>query len=154
MLGGLFPSAPKRAAAEAFDPNDDLSAFAKAKKKKFRSKPSNITVVVLDKFKHNIPRGKRRDQLKTAGRVKVIQVQRNMSAKQVRNCIKQGFKTLPLTEWTYLNSSSYGLLSISEVQDLTGEDVVSKYAKGSLYVSEGEVPTENVRLFESRGSLL
>ena len=50
-----------------------------------------------------------------------------------------------------MNSSSYGLLSISEVQDLTGEDVVSKYAKGSLYVSEGEVPTENVRLFENRG---
>ena len=47
MLGGLFPSAPKRAAAEAFDPNDDLSAFAKAKKKKFCSKPSNITVVDL-----------------------------------------------------------------------------------------------------------
>lgn len=137
----------KISAGELFDPNDDLSAFYKSKKKKFRCKPSSINIVIMETYKHNIPRGKRRDQLKTAGRVKAVQINRSMSHKQVRNCLKQGFKNLPLTTWTYLNSSSSGLLSVNEVQDLTGEYLVSKYTKSSLYLCEGEAPAKNVRLF-------
>lgn len=96
-------SLPKRSAEVAFDPSDDsLSAFTKQKKKKFRCKPSNITVVVMSTFKHNIPRGKRRDQLRDAGRVKIVQVQRNMSPKQVCNAIKLAFKNIKLNSWTLL----------------------------------------------------
>lgn len=150
MLAGMFSSSSssvisKRSAEIAFDPNEDsLSAFSKQKKNKFRCKPSNVTVVVLAEFKRNIPRGRRRDQLRDAGRVKIIQFQRSMSAKQVANSIKQGFKAIKLSSWTYCSSTSYGMLDASESQELTGEDIVLKYVKSSLYLCESEVPFKDV----------
>ena len=132
--------------ASSFNPtNDCLSAFSRQKKKRFRCKPSSVSVVVLAKFRQNIPRGRQRDQLRDAGRVRIVQFQRNMSPKQVSNCLKQAFKSIKLDSWTYCSSSGYGMLHASESQQLSGEDIVSKYAKSSLYICESEVP-EHVRL--------
>ena len=149
----MFPSSSststalhaKRSASFSFDPTEDsLSDFSKQKKKKFRSKPSSVTVVAMEYFKTNIPRGKRREQLKNDGRIKAILVQRDMSSKQVRNAIKQGFSDKKLATWTYLRCGSDGLLNVSESQSLSGGDVISKFSKGSLYLCERGAPVESV----------
>lgn len=152
----MFPSSSstalalhsKRSASLAFDPTEDgLSDFSKQKKKRFRSKPSSVTIVAMENFKTNIPRGKRRDQLRDAGRIKTIFIQRDMSSKQVRNAIKQGFLDKKLVNWSYLRCGSDGLLNVSDSQSLSGEDVVSKFSKGSLYLCERGTPVEIVSYF-------
>ena len=65
LLGKMFPSSSSSTAitlhakrSATFDPTEDgLSDFSKQKKKRFRSKPSNVTVVAMENFKTNIPRG-------------------------------------------------------------------------------------------------
>ena len=105
----------------------------------------------MENFKTNIPRGKRRDQLRNTGRIKNILIQRDMSSKQVRNAIRQGFQDNKLVSWTYLRCGGDGLLSISESQSLNGEEVVSKFSKGSLYLCERGAPMEIVSILYSWG---
>lgn len=129
----------------AFDPTEDsLAEYAKKKKKRFRSKPSSITVVVMEEYKKNIPRGKRRDKLRDDGRIRNVLIQRNMTSKQVRRAIECEFKDKKLFSWSYLQCSGDGFLCTSESQLLTGEDIISKFSKGSLYLCEKGPPIEDV----------
>ena len=61
-LSTLFGSSSqhKRPQKDVFDPTDTcLAEPARKKKKAFRSKPSNITVVVLLQFVSYVPRGEK-----------------------------------------------------------------------------------------------
>ena len=144
-LSTLFGSSSqhKRPQKDVFDPTDTcLAEPARKKKKAFRSKPSNITVVVLPQFVSYVPRGKKREQLKRDNRLKVLSFERRMTPKQVQEVIKKGFANLKLETWTYLDCSADGMLSKVESNDVDGEKVVSR--KGSLYLCQSKVCDEDV----------
>ena len=55
----------------------------------------------------------------------------------------QEFNDIKLLSWIYLKCNSDGFLCVAESQLLTGEDIVSRFSKGSLYLCEkGTTPTK------------
>ena len=134
MLARMFPSSRSAPKKRSFDPTADCLALpAQKKKKAFRAKPSNVTVVMMPEFRHDVPKGKRRADLKKANRIQVVQLSRSMSPQQVKNAIVKAFKR---ERWTVLECSQQGILSRSCSQSLDGKSAVSR--KGSLYLCEDE----------------
>ena len=72
ILSHLFPSSmsrPSKRPLKAFDPAADCVASVQQKKKKaFKSKPSNVAVIMVND-KSTIPRGKARKMLDGQGKV-------------------------------------------------------------------------------------
>ena len=65
------------------------TAHQKKKKAAIRYKPNKVTVILV--LEKGVPKGKYRRHLKSDGNELTIEVKRNMSAKEVKNCILREF---------------------------------------------------------------
>ena len=59
------------------------------RKNKFQSRPTKITVVLLDKYMPSVPKGKVRRSLASQGRIMSLQFHRGLSADAVNTKIKE-----------------------------------------------------------------
>ena len=95
ILSRLFPSSvscPPKRPLKAFNPASECVALSQHKKKKaFKSKPSNVQVIMVYD-KSTIPRGKPRKMLESQGKVQKIELRREMSSREVNNCVLRSFK--------------------------------------------------------------
>ena len=136
-LAELYPASkhtPVKRLGEAFDPLQECVAlpFKKAKKSS-RVKPVTLEFIILPhSYSLVLPKGKKRQQLKTEGRVKYIPIKRTMSPLQLRNAIVSGFNHLNVDSWEFLEASG-GKLVKCENQDLGG-DIVQR--RGAVYLIE------------------
>ena len=99
-----------------------------------RLKLTTLTVVVMKKYERAIPRGKRRQQLSSEGRVRPVKQSRSMSPLQVKNAILRAFEGV-ISNFTVLESDQCGHnLFQSPKQDIDGEAAVQR--RGCLYLCE------------------
>lgn len=109
-----------------FDPS-----IVHSKKKKKKSRPSSVPVVMLKNFSRAIPKGRFREKLVSQGRIQTLRVQREMSSSEIRSKIT---KVFDVVDYTVLecDGSGHGLLKSAE-QDADGEYVA---LRSSLYLCE------------------
>lgn len=138
-LSTMFPSStpgPKKR-PRSFDPTSECCVSSAQKKKKAaisQGRPTNIQVVLLQRFTPNLPRGKHRSLLKNKGRILTLQFRRSMSVLDVKNTLRQSFSNIEdFDTWSVLECMDNNL-SISKKQDLDGEDVINR--KGALYLMQ------------------
>ena len=102
----MFPSssAPKRPRlSSSFDPMKQCVALPKQQKKKaIRCKPSKLTVIIVEDYTKDVPRGNYRKELQKSGRVSKLEFTRNMSAHEVQSAIIRGFQHLQVARITFL----------------------------------------------------
>ena len=96
--------------SRTFDPRAKCVVAENQRKKKAsvpnkKGKTSSGTVVVLDKYTSNVPRGKARQKLATSGKMQSVLYTRDMSSVQVETKIKSVFN---LSDYTVLESDSSG----------------------------------------------
>ena len=112
-LASCFPSTTtrKRSLEPSFDLSADCVALPQQKKKKSTSqgrlKLTTLTVVVMKKYERAIPRGKRRQQLSSEGRVRPVKLSRSMSPLQVKNAILCAFEGV-ISNFTVLECDQCG----------------------------------------------
>ena len=140
VLSNLFPTSSgggSRKRSSTFDPTAECVASARQKKKKaaIRFKASKITVILVSSPDKGVPKGKDRHKLKRDGDEQVIEVKRNMSAKEVKNCILRAFL---IENYNVLKSTQDGKLSIAENQMPAGDDAIENITKRKfpLYICE------------------
>ena len=140
----LFPSssAPKRPKLSgAFDPTRTCVALhQKQKKKAVRSKPSKVTVIVVQDASKGVPRGKNRKKLQEAGHIAKLEFMRDMSTLQVKNTIISGFQHLSLASFIYLtcDSENSHMLRADIKQEKDGELIVNaaQARKSTMYIAK------------------
>ena len=136
ILSRLFPSSmsrPSKRPLKAFDPAADCVASVQQKKKKaFKSKPSNVTVIIVND-KSTIPRGKARKMLDGQGKVQKIEFRREMSNREVTNSVLRNFSINNLVGFTLLQS---GGLHPSQNQEPDGEYIIvdGRRKSGPIYI--------------------
>lgn len=122
---------------KAFDPAAECVALGQQKKKRaFKSKPSNVQVIMVHD-KSNIPRGKVRRMLEGKGRVQKIEFRREMSSREVTNCVLQNFKHVNgLIGFALLEADQSGRLYPSENKEPDGEYVIvdGRRKSGPIYI--------------------
>ena len=141
VLSQLFPSSSsrpmKRSSQKAFDPSAECVAYQQQKKKKaFKSKPSNV-IVILVSDPSVVPRGKSRKKLEHDERVKKIEFRREMLSFEVKNLVLRGFKHIEnLVGFTLLEADQGGKLHPSGNQAPNGEYIIvdARRKNGPIYI--------------------
>lgn len=138
-LATLFGGSRKR----SFDPKSECVVASQQAKKKAtnqRMKPKIITIVLLDRKPHTVPKGHLRKKLKDAGRIVKLQLKRCMTACEVRDIIVDGFR-----DFSYIQSAQFlrcgkdNIMLLNEDQDLNGDSVIELAGQGSLYMVQKKV---------------
>ena len=136
-LSKCFPSG-SGGDKKAFDPNAECVVKGKqAKKKKSiptKSKPSNVDVVLLQKYQEDVPKGAARNKLKKCGRIQQIKLTRAMTATDVEKIIKRAFKHLGLKKFMSLGVDTTGHYLSRSTGELDGQQAISR--RGALYLCE------------------
>ena len=116
----------KRPLTKAFDPSTECVALPQQKRKKaFKTKPSNIQLVMVLDPSSGVPKGKSRKILEKQERVRKVEFRREMSFYEVQNCIFQGFSHLQnLVGFTFLEADQGGKLHPSKNQEPDGEYMI------------------------------
>ena len=140
ILSRLFPSSvscPPKRPLKAFDPASECVALSQHKKKKaFKSKPSNVQVIMVYD-KSTIPRGKPRKMLESQGKVQKIELRREMCSREVNNCVLRSFKHInDLIGFTLLEADQSGKLQPSQNQEPDGEYMIvdARRKSGPIYI--------------------
>ena len=140
VLSRLFPSSvsrPPKRPLKAFDPASECVALVQQKKKKaFKSKPSNVEVIMVCD-KSTIPRGKARKMLDDQGKVQKIEFRREMSNREVTNCVLRNFDHVHnLIGFTLLETDRGGKLHPSQNEKPDGEYIIvdGRRKSGPIYI--------------------
>ena len=109
-LSECFPSGSS-GDKKAFDPNAECIVKGRqAKKKKSvptKSKPSNVDVVLLQKYQEDVPKDVARNKLKKCGRIQ-LKLTRALTATDMEKVIKRAFKHLGLKKFMSLGVDATG----------------------------------------------
>ena len=107
----------------------------KKKKSATKGKPATVRVVLLNSFSKTVPKGKRRQQLLTKGRIKPVKLLRKMAPLQVKNAILHAFEELHLESFVVLETTESGHCLIkAEEQNIDVEWAIKK--RGCIYLCE------------------
>ena len=143
ILRGLFPSssAPKRPRLSAFDPTRPCVALPqKQKKKAARSKPSKVSVILVQDCTKGVPKGNYRKQLQKLGRIAKLEFVRTMSAREVQSAIYRGFHHLSPSGVTFLKCGNGNLVpDTCQVKDGASLIETSQARKGIIYATDSTV---------------
>ena len=140
ILSRLFPSSVSRPAKrplKAFDPSSECVALSQHKKRKaFKSKPSNIQVIMVCN-QSVIPRGKLRKHLEKEGKVQKIEFRRELSSREVVNSVLRSFKHVnDLIGFNLLEADQGGRLHPSQNREPDGEYLIvdARRKSGPIYI--------------------
>lgn len=140
ILSRLFPSSvsrPPKRTLKAFDLAAECVALMQQKKKKaFNSKPSNVQVIMVQD-KSIIPRGKVKRSLEDQRKVQKIEFRREMSIREVTNCVVRHLKHVnDLFRFNLLEADQSGRLHPSENQEPDGEYIIvnGRRKSGPIYI--------------------
>lgn len=146
LLNKLYPACSSKSHSSfprkrKFDPVDEsIAEMNKAKKKAAipkRGKLRTITAVLLDRSTSTVPKGTVRKRLAADGRIKKIQIRRNMSPSVIRRVIVHAFSGITgASKAKFMKSGRDNTLSVVRDQVLNGDDVSELVGGGSLYLSE------------------
>ncbi len=125
-ISGLFPSTSGGVSRKRFTVPFLGGASQKKKKTPIRFKPSKITAILVGNPQRGIPKGRDRRKLRKDGDEKVVELKRNMSAKEVKNCLLRAFL---LDDYLVLKSTQDGKLSIATDQQPSGDRVIENITK-------------------------
>ena len=155
LLSNLFPSSSlcsSRKRSNTFDPTEECVATAHQKKKKaaIRYKPNKIAVILVVNLEKGVPKGKYRRHLKSDGNELTIEVKRNMSAKQVKNCILREFS---IGDYQVLCSTQDGKLTVAANQQPSGDYVIENICKRKFpfYICERSEEEIEVSVYHRKG---
>ncbi len=146
VLSNLFPSGGR--SRKRFDPTESMtSAHQKKKKAAIRFKPSKITVILVSNPDKGVPKGKDRRKLKTDGDEQIVELKRNMSSKEMKNCILRAFV---IENYVLLKSTQDGKLNIAKNQKPTGDDVIENITKRKfpLYICESDKVRKLLNMYQ------
>ena len=139
-LRELFPSTTGlRKRSSAFDPTEECVAkFQQQKKKKaIRFRTCKVKVMLVNAGE-GVPKGKVRRELQEKKLEQTVDLKRNMSFQEVKNCIIRAFS---ISNFTVLNATKEGVFNIAANQQPTGDEVIESITKKRLtmYICEHEV---------------
>ena len=125
-LSKLFPSVTK------FDPRAECSSSSsKGNRRKFVPKYSVVDVVMLTTFQSRIPKGECRQELVDKGCIKKIQLDRHMSAAEVKSKILEEFKC---EDYTLLECMKGRLCKVTDGVELTAQRAIAR--RGAVYLCQ------------------
>lgn len=130
MLAKYFPSCAPKQTVSKFDPSAECVASSHhQKKKKFPApRKSLVSVVMLEKMKKFVPRGKDRRELISKNLIKKIPLTQKSTSTEVNNAIKTAFN---VEDFTILECAEGNRLTEAKYE-LTGETAIQR--RGSLYL--------------------
>ena len=105
------------------------------KKKKCATKkqrPSNVTVVMMEKYSHAIPKGQVRRTLASKGRILSLKFTRSMRSEEIKQHIMRAFKVQSFVVLE-CDTAGHHLIKAGN-QSLDGEEAIER--KGGLYLCE------------------
>ena len=147
VLRGMFPSSSgsKKRTSTAFDPTDDCVFLdQKRKKKAARSKMTKISIFVLEDHSRGVPRGAARKRMIDNHRVVKVDIQRNMSPKQVKSLILREIEHLDIDTYTILECVGSRLIEAVN-QMPNGDDLIEDAVKRKgavVYICDVPPPEE------------
>ena len=147
VLNKLYPACNSRSRASfpqkrKFDPLDEsIAEMKKAKKKaaipKGGGKVRTITAVLLNHPTSTVPKGTARKRLMADGRIKKMQIRRNMSPSVIQRVIGHAFSAIAgASKARFMKSGRDNTLTIISKQVLNGDDVAELAGGGSLYLAQ------------------
>ena len=138
VIAQLFPGYKGTGVKRKFDPNDDCVVAEQHRQKKAALKgkgkagrPKSVDVMIVEGNANSIPRGGKKEQLKTNGKFKTLDFFRYMTSKEVNEKLSEAF---PGKKFVFLKPTGRNSLSKADNQSLDGNEIFDLAKSGSLYL--------------------